>query len=269
MAKDAGGKAGEARQANAKLSGGGSNENTVQSLGAIGILGVGNYQQDCGSYCANNVVPGTYYLCPNGVCSSTSVPVNFQVQNPVWMFPSDNNGVLISLPSVPADGAPTASGSLIFGVGTQSDNALGSAHVYTTNQSGNIQTIYQNVSYSSFIDSGSNGLFVLDSGTLGIPDCTTYTGFYCPGSTQSYSVTNTGANGTSNPVSFDIANAEALFAANNGQNAAFSNLGGDSGTDPSSDYFDFGLPFFYGRNVFVGIENMTGPGGVVGPYWAY
>jgi hypothetical protein len=254
---------------NACLSGGGSNENTVQSLGANGILGIGNYQQDCGSNCASSAVPGTYYLCPNGACSSTAVPVNFQVQNPVWIFPQDNNGVLITLPSVPADGAPTASGSLIFGIGTQSDNALGSAQVYTPDQSGNIQSIYQNVSYSSFIDSGSNGLFFLDSATLGVPDCSAYTGFYCPGSTQSYTVTNAGQNGTSNPVSFDIANADALFNANNGQNAAFNNLGGDSGTGPSSDYFDFGLPFFYGRSVFVGIENMTGPGGVVGPYWAY
>jgi Protein of unknown function (DUF3443) len=251
------------------LSGGGSNENTVQSLGANGILGIGNYQQDCGSNCANNVVPGTYYLCPNGACSATAVPVNFQVQNPVWIFPQDNNGVLISLPSVPATGAPTASGSLIFGIGTQSDNALGSAQIYTPDSSGNIQSIYQNVSYTSFIDSGSNGLFVLDAGTLGIPDCQSATGFYCPGSTQSYTVTNKGKNGTSNPVSFDIANAEALFAANNGQNAAFSNLGGGTGTGPSTDYVDFGMPFFYGRDVFVGIENMTGPKGVVGPYWAY
>lgn len=254
---------------NACLSGGGSNENTVQSLGANGILGIGYYQQDCGSACANNAIQGAYYLCPGGACSATSVPVNFQVQNPVWTFPQDNNGVLISLPSVPADGAPTASGSLIFGVGTQSDNALGSAQIYKTDSSGDIKTTYQSVQYPSFIDSGSNGLFVLDSGTLGIPNCSSNSSWYCPGSTQSYSVTNVGANGASSSVSFDIANADALFAANNGQNAAFSNLGGGSGTGPSSDYFDFGLPFFFGRDVFVGIENMTGPGGVVGPYWAY
>ncbi|HVA01328.1 MAG TPA: DUF3443 family protein, partial [Terriglobia bacterium] len=71
------------------------------------------------------------------------------------------------------------------------------------------------------------------------------------------------------PVSFSIANADALFNANGGTNAAFNDLGGDSGTSPSTDYFDFGMPFFYGRNVFVGIENEPGPNGVVGPYWAY
>lgn len=253
------------------MSGSGANENTVQSLGANGILGIGNYQQDCGAACAASAVPGTYYLCPSGggACSSAAVPVNLQVQNPVSMFPQDNNGLLISLPSVPADGAPTASGSLIFGIGTQSDNGLGTALVYTLNSSGNIQTTYKNVSYKSFIDSGSNGLFFLDPTTLAIPECTTPKGFYCPVLTQSYTVTNTGMNSTSNPVMFNIANADALFAANNGQNAAFDNLGGKSGTSPSTDYFDFGLPFFYGHNVFVGIESKRGPNGIVGPYWAY
>jgi Protein of unknown function (DUF3443) len=254
---------------NACLSGGGANNNTVAALGANGILGIGSFEQDCGSYCANNVVAGTYYLCSSGGCSSTSVPTNYQVQNPVWTFPQDNNGVLVSLPSVPDTGAPTASGSLIFGIGTQSDNALGSAAVYTTDASGNIQTTYQNVSYTGFFDTGSNANYFLDSTTLGILDCTDNPGWYCPASTASYTVTNIGLNGTTNPVTISVANADALFLANGGQNAAFNNLAGDSGTGPSTDYFDFGLPFFYGRSVFVGIENQTGPNSIVGPYYAY
>ena len=251
-------------------SGGGSNLNTVAALGANGILGIGTFQQDCGSRCtSSSTTPALYYLCPNSFCQVATVPLSYQLQNPVWMFPQDNNGVLISLPSIPAEGQTTASGSLIFGIGTQSNNALGSADVYTTDSSGNFQTTYQGVAYTSFIDSGSNGLFFLDYATLGIPDCSDNPGWYCPGSPLTYTVTNTGQNGTSNPVSFDIANADSLFAINNGQNSAFNNLGGDSGTDPSTDYFDFGVPFFYGRNVFVGIENMSGPNGIVGPYWAY
>lgn len=251
------------------LSGGGSDENTVQSLGANGILGVGIYQQDCGANCANNAVSGQYYLCSNSSCSIAIVPVNTQVLNPVWTFAQDYNGVMISLPSIPDTGATTVSGSMIFGVGNQSDNALGSAQVYAP-QNGLIQTTYQNVSYISFIDSGSNALYFLDAGTLGIPDCSDNPGFYCPGSTQTYTVTNTGpGNGASGQVTFNIANADALFSSNNGLNAAFNNLGGDSGTSPSSDYVDFGLPFFFGRNVFIVIENMPGPNGTVGPYWAY
>ncbi|MCL5006499.1 MAG: DUF3443 domain-containing protein [Acidobacteria bacterium] len=254
-------------------SGGGSDENTVEALGANGILGVGVFQQDCGNDCtsASSSPLPWYYLCPNGVCSAATVPLQYQLQNPVWMFPQDNNGVLISLPSISADGAVSASGSLIFGIGTQSDNALGNAQIYTTDSSGNFHSIYNNVDYSnSFIDSGSNGIFFLDSATLGIPDCTNNPGWYCPSSTQSYTVTNKGLNGTSNPVTFNIANADALFAGNNGLNAAFNNLGGDSGTSPSTDYVDYGVPFFFGRNVFIGIENEPAPNNAaVGPYWAY
>ncbi|HEX5410851.1 MAG TPA: DUF3443 domain-containing protein [Terriglobia bacterium] len=251
------------------LSGGGSNSNTVQALGANGILGVGNYRQDCGSNCANSAVPGTYYLCPGSSCTPATVPVDFQVQNPVWTFPQDNNGLLISLPTVPDTGAPTASGSLIFGIGTQDNNGIGTAVIYALDQSGDITTAFNGVSYNSFIDSGSNGLFFLDAATLGIIDCADNPSWYCPGVTQSYTVTNSSQNGTSGTVTFNIANADALFLANGGQNAAFNNLGGGTGTDPSTDYVDFGMPFFYGRDVFVGIENQTGPGGVVGPYWAY
>jgi hypothetical protein len=252
-------------------SGGGPNDNTVQALGANGILGIGNFQQDCGSACtSSSTVLPWYYLCPNSDCQVVLVPLAYQLQNPVWMFPQDNNGVLISLPSIAADGAQTVSGSLIFGIGTQSDNALGSAQVYTTDPNGNFQTTYNGISYNqSYIDSGSDSLYFLDSATLGIPDCSDYVGWYCPGSTVNYTVANTGLNGTTGPVSFSIANADSLFNANGGTNAAFNNLGGDSGTSPSTDYFDFGLPFFYGRNVFIGIENEPGPNGTLGPYWAY
>ncbi len=248
-------------------SGGGPNQNTVAALGANGILGIGVFQQDCGFACtsSSSQLPPEYYLCPNSFCTIASVPLTTQLQNPVWTFSRDNNGVLITLPSVPPDGAPSASGSLIFGIGTQTDNALGSAQVYTTDANGNFQTTFSNnVAYTSYIDSGSNGIFFLDPTTLGIPNCTDNSSFYCPASTATYTATNKGANGTTGPVSFSIANADGLFNANSGTNAAFNDLGGEN-----SGAFDWGMPFFFGRSVFVGIENMTGPNSVVGPYWAY
>ena len=78
-----------------------------------------------------------------------------------------------------------------------------------------------------------------------------------------------GAAGTpSAAVSFGIANAKVLFAANN---AAFSNLGGENAGSSSLNLpasFDWGLAFFYGRNVFTAIEGAATPGGT-GPYFAY
>jgi len=250
---------------------GGTDLNSVQALGANGILGVGNFLQDCGSNCtsASNGVPN-YFICPSGDCKIASVPLTDQLPNPVALFSQDNNGLLISLPSVPPGGAATATGSMIFGVGTQSNNALGSAQIYAVDAYADFTTTYNGVQYSnSYIDSGSNILYFLDSATLGNIDCTgNDAGFYCPPSILNFTVTNTGTNGTTGQVTFSIANAESLFSSDN---AAFNDLAGDSGTDQSSDYVDFGIPFFFGRNVFVGIAGKTVPNGASAPngYWAY
>jgi hypothetical protein len=245
-------------------SNGGMAANTVDALGARGLLGVGVFRQDCGPACSGAAAspPAVYFGCTGSACSATTVPLTSQLQNPVWMFPQDNNGLLVQLPSVPSSGAPTVSGSLIFGIGTQANNALGSARVYTTDAVGNFSTTFGGRTYSgSYIDSGSNGLFFQDASTIGLPPCPRGdSGFSCPASTVSYTATNRGSNGTSGEVSFSLANAESLFRTGND---AFDDLGG-----PDSGQFDWGLPFFYGRPTFIGIEGQSTPGGA-GPYWAY
>jgi hypothetical protein len=243
---------------------GGGNDDSLSALGANGLIGFGVFRQDCGAACAaavSQVPANEYFVCSGSGCTPASVSLQDQIQNPVWVFPQDNNGLLVTLPSIAAAGAATASGSVVFGIGTQSNNALGSAQVYTTDSSGNFTTTYKGQSYSSsFIDSGSNGLYFLSASTLGIPECSDNTGFYCPTAPVNYTATNTGQNGTSGQVSFTIENADSLFATSN---SAFDDVGGDN---PGA--FDWGLPFFFGRTVFIGIEGQTSPGGT-GPYWAY
>lgn len=240
---------------------GGIADDTISTLGANGILGIGVFRQDCGPACVSSTLPNNYFSCPSTGCVGTTAPLASQLQNPVWMFPQDNNGFQLTLPAIAATGAPSVSGSLIFGIGTQSNNALGGAKVYTTDNTGSYSVSYNGTSYSnSFVDSGSNGIFFLDAGTLGLLECPVNTGFYCPNTPQTYSVITTGANGAAGTVVFNIANGNSLFATGN---SAFNNLGGDNG--PS---FDFGLPFFFGRTVFIGIEGQNTPGGA-GPYWAY
>ena len=48
-------------------------ENTVVQFGANGVLGIGNFLQDCGAACAGSVEPATYYVCPGGACSGTAL----------------------------------------------------------------------------------------------------------------------------------------------------------------------------------------------------
>jgi hypothetical protein len=62
-------------------------------------------------------------------------------------------------------------------------------------------------------------------------------------------------------VSFSSAKADTLFA--NESDFVYGDLGGEY-----SGGLDWGLPFFFGQNVFVAIQGASTPGGT-GPYWAY
>ncbi len=253
-------------------SNGGTATNTVDTLSANGILGVSSYLYDCGLACAPGTPSngGVYFACLEGSCQVTTVPLSNQILNPVASFATDNNGISVSLPSLPVDGLPATTGTLTFGIGTQGDNGLGSAVVQTPDVDGNITTVFDGSSYSSsFIDSGSNALYFLNSTTTGLPACTVSVGFYCPSSTQYLSATNTGSNNRSNPVSFAVANADNLPA----PNWIFNDVAGSSMQGPAQSglptlYFDWGLPFFFSRTVYVAIEGKNTPGGT-GPFWAY
>lgn len=240
-------------------------ENDLKSLRANGILGVGHFAQDCGDACtiggASNA--GFYYTCTSSGCSITIEALASQVQNPVALFGVDNNGVIVELPAV--SGAETSvSGSLIFGIGTQSNNGLGSATVYTlAPASGNFTTRFNGTTYqnAAFLDTGSNAIYFLDSAATGISTCKDLTFWYCPASTQNLSATNQGANGASGTFDFVVGNADTLVA--NITTGAANGLAG-----PNSGSFDWGLPFFFGRKVYTAIEGRNTPGGT-GPYVAY
>jgi hypothetical protein len=244
-------------------SSGGTAADTVSALGANGILGLAVFREDCGPACTGGAVPPVYFTCPAaGPCAATAMSLPKQLQNPVWRFARDNNGVLVSLPAVPAAGAPTVAGSLIFGIGTQSNNSLGGARVFTTDDVGNFSTVFEGTTYSgSYLDTGSNGLYFQDADTIGLPACPDGdSDFSCPPTTLGLTATTIGHNGGSATVGFSVANAESLFNTNN---AAFNDLAG-----PDTGDFDWGLPFFFGRPTFIAIEGQSTPGGT-GPYWAY
>jgi len=266
-----------------QCSSGGTDVGSVDEFGAFGIIGVGSFRQDCGQSCVTTAVPPSPFVPPyfscianSNSCTATTATLLQQMQNPVWMLPApDNNGVVVQLPQVAATGALTATGSLILGIGTESNNGLGSATLLTTDANGFITTTFNNVAYNeSFFDSGSNGLFVLDPSLSNLPNCGSNSGaqgFSCPTNPVTFNVTNS-ANGTpaaSAPASFTITSAVTLFGNNGGLNTAFNNLGGPYGTPPPPTEFDFGLSFFFGRSIFTGIESQPGPGGVLGPYFAY
>jgi hypothetical protein len=248
----------------------GSIQDTLATLGANGLLGIGNFVNDCDA-CLTSPIPAAYYDCTASGCTNSTVTVSQVVKNPVAEFQNpttgvaqDNNGEMITLPAVGAGGSTGITGAVTFGIGTQTNNTL-IGTVYPTDVYGNFITIYQGISssssgtymLSSYLDSGSNGFF-FDDKTL----TTCSDGWYCPTSPLTLYATNSGYTGSpSVQVSFSLVHADNL---NNIGNIVAGNIG-SSGSIGS---FAWGLPFFYGRTVFTAISGASTPGGV-GPYWAY
>jgi len=255
----------------------GTVDTTPQKAGYNGILGIGLLRQDCGNDCVGGLVPETYYSCTvskmGPTCTVSKMPLANQVQNPIPLLTLngtgiDNNGVILTFPSVPANGLPSLNGSMILGIDTQSNNISSGVSIYKTDAFANFQTQLNGKNYPGFIDSGSNGLYfpkVFSS----LPSCGgSSSSFYCPACSTNISATNTGvSNSSSGSVTFQVANLNSLP----GTNLVFSNTAG-----VLSDFVDYGLPFFYGRSVFFGIEDKPAPLNSLslsplgnGPYYAY
>jgi hypothetical protein len=230
-------------------------------LEANGILGVGPLVQDCGSQCVQTGTknPNLYYDCAGNTCTVSGESLANQVQNPVASFAKDNNGVILELPQTST--SSSISGSLVFGIGTESNNALTSATVFPINSNIEFNTSFEGQSYSAFVDSGSNALFFLDTSSTSLPDCSDNSSFYCPGSNTNLSATPASTGSASETVKFTIGNADSLFS--DPSAFVFPTLGG-----PNSETFDWGLPFFFGRNVYTAINAKSTPNGQ-GPYWAF
>ena len=242
----------------------GSNITSADVLGANGVLGIGLFLQDCGAACESTSANGFYFTCTNVSCLSargTTITRAQQLQNPVALFASDNNGVAIELPAVGVNPMPGVTGKMVFGIGTQSNNQPLSAKVLSADALGYVTTVFDGRTMSrSFIDSGSNGLY-FDSATL--PTCAgaNVSGFYCPTGLMSFTATISGDNAVSVAVSFNVDNALASFTGD----PVLPNL---SGTFLNSQTFDWGLPFFYGKRVYFGFDGMASSAGT-GPYYAF
>ena len=241
----------------------GTNVKTAADLGAKGILGLGLFKEDCRSSCAVNPNNTYYFTCTTASCTAVSgalASLDKQVKNPVPLFATDNTGFVIALPVASPLGATSMVGSVFFGIGTQANNQFGSEVVLKTSPTGYFTTLFAGRTLStSFTDTGSNGTY-FDPG--GQPLCANGSGFYCPTVATQLSATIVGVGGGSVPVNFSIYDPQAAF------NAKFTVIPGLSGNINDAQTFDWGLPFFYGRKVFIGIDGQSSPMGT-GPFNAF
>ena len=246
--------------------------------GFNGILGVGPLVSECvdgaegvacactGGLCTHQLGAGIYYSCPTGfaggACTPAAVAQAAQVSNPVAFLPATfNNGISLSLPTVGNLGGPTTTvGYVTFGIPNFVNAGI---VVYPTTNVAEFATNFTGTSETSILDSGSNGIYLPNA----IAKFSLDSGWAIPSSLTACSGINIGQpNAPKSFVNFQVANADQLFSTSN---VVFSNLIGDGG----SGFFDWGLPFFLGRNVFIGLNNS--PGATInnvprsGPYWAY
>jgi hypothetical protein len=242
-------------------------EKGPSTAGFNGILGVGVFLQDCGPGCAATRVNGVYYSCSTSGCTGAAVPLEDQVQNPVGLLPQDNNGVIVDLPAVGQGGAASVEGTLLLGIGTQSNNtpAAGATAFPVSPANGTFDTTLEGMVLShSFLDTGSNGLFFKPPSASVLPACPgPASSWFCPTATVSLTATNTGDGGSpSRDVQFQIANFQTLSASGS---SVFSDLGGGA---MGSAGFDWGIPFHLGRRVAVGFAGRSSSLGT-GPLVAY
>jgi len=238
---------------------------TASNAGFNGILGVGDLTVDS---------VGPYYSCASGTCSRLGplLPVGVTpVENPAVLmqntadggFAADYNGVALAMNAASAGGQPLDYGWLTFGIGTQPNNIPGpNVKVFTPNGTNTLTVTYENSQFSGFIDSGSNGIFF--NAAPVITQCSVQgSSWYCPNSPVAELAVNHGNNGTSDTVNFTVANASQLIQ------PGFDALPELAGPE-TSGLFDWGLPLFYGRTIYVGFNGEVSPAPLgSGPFWAY
>jgi hypothetical protein len=249
------------------------------------------------------VSPAVYYDCQGKadpkLCTATKISTTYQVINPVWLLGSNySQGVVLVMPAIPDSqpGAGAAHGELIFGIDSQANNTLppGVQKVFlSTLQSSesylSIKTQFKGHTYvNSYLDTGTNATFFSDASITPCDvkpfDFQTY--WYCPSSAlKNLEAQISDGDPTLNKavsVSFQVANFAVLSSTSN---TAFSNsAGGINNTNPLYDAknpsnqskyipdtktFAWGMPFFYGKRVYMSIIDLDGADKSKLPWYAW
>ncbi len=225
----------------------------LNGIGGNGLLGVGQFVEDQGSYfsCAGG---------PSGTCTPTLVAPTNQVSNPVPYFAVNNNGVILQMPAISIFGQSSATGTLTFGIDTQANNSVAGYKILPADYQGNFTaTIAGQIYNQSFIDSGSNYSFMTLSGYN-----TNVYGDYAPTTYTTLAGTLTSNSAPTNPaipVQLGMIDTTSL---NFASFTAFNDI-----IDPGSPgTADLGMPFFYGQSIALLISGKQVTEGV-GPFYGF
>ncbi|CAB3754146.1 DUF3443 family protein [Paraburkholderia solisilvae] len=225
--------------------------NGATSFGANGLIGVDVLRQDCQTSCLV-AAASIYYDCAGSNCTGVGVPQAQQVPNPITLFATDNNGVTLSFPAIGAGGQGSASGTMTFGVNTQSNNILpASAQQITTTVFGEVTASFNGLPMAGIVDSGSGAYFFVDPSISQCPSSFSNQPWFCPSDPTTISASLQSVSGTTLGVSFTLFNA--ISELGNGSNAAHAGIGQNIALFGEGE-LDLAMPFFYGKSITMGIQ---------------
>lgn len=229
---------------------------------ANGTLGIAaGHSNDCGGLCQLKPENARYYDCENGACSAITEPVTreYRVVQPIAALPQNNNGYILDTGDAPNNGSGSVSGKLILGIDLQ-DNSLKQKNRVYLGAHGNVDTEFNGVHYPrSYFDSGTQDLYFADA-----PSSLQQCGHaWCADGETKLNAQITGADGATVNVPFRVGNTQQLRASRKGAipNVARVNT-------ESTHAFVWGMPFFYGKRVYVGIVPLD-ENADVKPFYAF
>jgi hypothetical protein len=249
---------------------------TLQNIGPAGtngiggnaIIGLGALVNDGQRYYSCSGGSCTFVCSGYGVSSSTSCNnAVSEVANPVASFTQDNNGIILQMDGVAANGSAIAgqAGLLTFGINTQSNNALTNFQVVphatldpTTNPDGS----YFGISYgcntcnpatpptTGFFDTGSNYAYLnLTSSQLTLDSLFVY---HLANANNPVTVAATLAGSVvtsyvvSNPINSNCPTCN-----------AYNDIAASASNSGIGSQADLGMPYFYGRSIAFAIEGRA------------
>lgn len=228
----------------------------MKTSGAKGILGINPMVIESNS----NVVMYTGSSGNYSLAIESAGPIPNLFVNPISAFTQHNNGAIISYPRVSNTANTGVYGTLTFGVGTALNNVIPVSVNMVTGESSYLGYFGSNENgwpVSGIFDSGTNTLGI---GGYDIPTCANLS--FCPSSptTVTPSIYNYDGSGTRISLSVQLSSVEGLA------NYSILPYWGNR-LLPSYGQAIYGMPFFYGKNVYLEFYDNSQPDSY--PRWGF
>lgn len=222
--------------------------------GYNGVLGIGQ---------ASGAPSGGYFTCPASGCVANAWTGVQPVQNPITALPQDNNGYILSFPSMALTGANGYTGTLVLGIGTETNNEpTGPVTVIPLDSFGSL-------SWQATGGGAVNGVPLVENNAIfmvpppSIPYCASpYTAFLCPPSDTTFNITLSAEADSGSTATYSTTQAMYPVTEYDTYQASGGAVVG------SSAYAALGFSFFVGRQIYVSYPNQSTPLGK-GPFMGF